>query len=196
MSGLNTPATPGAFNAIRVYAADLATAKSTLWAAVKNANGPGSLTPNDGIYDSGKAAHASTGIGLARINDAHGDSHVQIRLTKIGDLNLDGNVTISDFIDLASNFNTSGPNITWQEGDLNYDGQVSISDFIDLASNFNSSYSAQDTATLANFAQSIGVDPSVIGSAVPEPSAFATFGVSTLMLIRCRRKVSRITSRE
>ncbi len=109
-------------------------------------------------------------------------------------MNLDGNVTISDFIDLASNFNTSGPNITWQEGDLNYDGQVSISDFIDLASNFNSSYSAQDTATVAHFAQSIGVDPSVIGSAVPEPGVSATAAIGVLMLSCRRRNVRRVTS--
>src|SRR5207237_9600295 len=59
-----------------------------------------------------------------------------------GDLDLDGAVTISDFLDLASNFNSSGPNITWQQGDLNYDGAVTISDFIDLAANFGSSYAA------------------------------------------------------
>ena len=44
---------------------------------------------------------------------------------------------ISDFIDLASNFNKSG---TWRDGDLNYDGTVTISDFIDLASSFNLSF--------------------------------------------------------
>jgi len=78
------------------------------------------------------------------------------RLTRIGDLNLDGAVTISDFIDLASNFNKAG---TWQEGDLNYDGFVTISDFIDLASNFNQSVSGEampisesDAAMLAQFA--------------------------------------------
>jgi len=192
---LSTPGTPGAFNAIRVYAADLATAKTTLWSAIKNANGPGSLTPVDGIFDSGKIGHAGSGIGLARINDAHGDSHVQIRLAKTGDLNLDGNVTISDFIDLASNFNTSGPNITWQEGDLNYDGQVTISDFIDLASNFGSSYSgsvlptsASDLSLLSSFASSIGVDPGVIGSAVPEPGSLATAAAATLLLMQRRRR--------
>ena len=190
---LNTPAAAGAFNALRIYAADLATAKTTLWSAIKNANGPGSLTPTDGIYDSGKAAHASTGIGLARLNDAHGDPYIQIRLARIGDLNLDNQVTISDFIDLASNFNSSGPNITWQEGDLNYDGSVTISDFIDLAANFNGSYSGSqagmpgplDTATVASFAESLGVDPSIIGSAVPEPGMAASL-LAAAMLLKCR----------
>ena len=51
-----------------------------------------------------------------------------------GDLNRDRSVSISDFIDLASKFNS--PATKWSDGDLNYDGVVSISDFIDLASNF------------------------------------------------------------
>jgi hypothetical protein len=52
-----------------------------------------------------------------------------------GDLNHDRSVTISDFIDLAANFNT--PVTLWSKGDLNYDGTVTISDFIDLSANFN-----------------------------------------------------------
>src|SRR6185436_3314386 len=47
-----------------------------------------------------------------------------------GDLNRDRSVTISDFIDLAANFNA--PVTLWSKGDLNYDGTVTISDFIDL----------------------------------------------------------------
>ncbi|HEV8605566.1 MAG TPA: DVUA0089 family protein [Tepidisphaeraceae bacterium] len=54
-----------------------------------------------------------------------------------GDLNGDRQVTISDFIDLASNFNKSPA--TWADGDLNYDSVVTISDFIDLAANFGQS---------------------------------------------------------
>ena len=193
---LNTASVPGTFNAIRIYASDLATAKSTLWSAIKNANGPGSLTPNDGIYDSGAAAHPGSGIGLARINDAHGDSQVQIRLTKVGDINLDGNVSIADFLQLAGNFGAIGT-ATWQEGDLNYDGNVSIADFLALASNFGSSYSGEtsefriqnsDLQTLANFASSMGIDPAVIGSAVPEPGTLSRLALSGWGLMARRKR--------
>src|SRR5439155_19903695 len=51
-----------------------------------------------------------------------------------GDLNKDGQVSISDFIDLASNFGKT--NAIWSDGDLNLDGTVTIADFIDLAANF------------------------------------------------------------
>ncbi len=57
-----------------------------------------------------------------------------------GDLNGDRQVTISDFIDLASNFNKSPA--TYADGDLNYDNAVTISDFIDLAANFGQSLPA------------------------------------------------------
>ena len=186
---LNTPATAGAFRSIHVYASDLASAKTSLYAAIKNAN----ANPGDGIFDSGLAAHAGSKIGLAQVADAHGEQNIFIRPAKVGDLNLDGQVTISDFIDLASNFNSSGK--TWQEGDLNYDGAVTISDFIDLASNFGSSYSGasspinpSDQLSLSNFASSIEVDASVIGSAVPEPGTLSLLAIGALGLLPRHRQ--------
>ena len=115
---------------------------------------------------------------------------ILIRPTRIGDLNLDGIVTIADFIDLASNFNQSGPNITWQEGDLNGDNAVTISDFIDLASNFNSSYSGvttsislSDLALLNDFAAAHGI------ALVPEPAG------SILLLIAVFGAIARRSRR-
>ena len=183
---LASGAAPGAFNGINVYAADVNAAKSALYAAIVNANKAGAADPLDGIIDSGK--HAGSAIGIASSGD-----HVTIRSTRVGDLNLDGVVTISDFIDLASNFNAIGK--TWQEGDLNYDGTVTISDFIDLASNFNGSYTGStgaidsgDVQTLASFASSVGVDPSIIGSAVPEPGTLGLLAVGAMGLMARRRR--------
>jgi hypothetical protein len=169
----------GAFNALRVYSANLAATKSALNAAVANAK----TNPGDGIFDSG--LHAGSVLGVGQITDAHGDSAIMVRPTRNGDLNLDGTVTISDFIDLASHFNNTGG---WQEGDLNFDGTVTISDFIDLASNFNTSYSgevfpisAEDQQTLANFAASVGVS-------VPEPGTLGLIAVSVIGLLGRRRR--------
>jgi len=176
---LASPAAAGAFNALRVYSANLAAAKSALNAAVANAR----TNAGDGIFDS--TPHAASAIGVAQIADAHGDSMVEVRATKVGDLNLDGQVSISDFIDLASHFGGVGG---WQEGDLNYDGNISISDFIDLASNFGSSYSgevfpisAADQQTLANFAASIG-------ASVPEPGTMGFVAVGAFGLLARRRR--------
>jgi hypothetical protein len=155
------------FRSLRVYADDVPGTKKGLYAAIIHANAPGSLTPTDGIYDSGLAAHPGAKIGLAVLSEA-GSSYIFIRPTRVGDLNLDGLVSIADFIDLAAHFNQGG---TWQEGDLNYDGQVTIADFIDLASNFNQNYAGQsspispnDQQILSSFAASIGA------ASVPEPS--------------------------
>jgi len=191
---LNSPATAGAFRSVRIYSADLVAEKNSIYAAMRNANAAGAVDSTDGIYDSGLAAHANSKLGIARLSDAHGDPYLLIRPTRIGDLNLDGVVTISDFIDLASNFN--GLNKTWQEGDLNYDGSVTISDFIDLASNFNAAYSgvvqggsqSEPYQTLASFASSIGVDPAIIGSAVPEPGCLVVAALAMSLLATRRRR--------
>jgi predicted phosphohydrolase len=184
---LNSGAGVDEFRSVRVYSADLISAKASLAASIRNANARGAANPTDGIMDSG--LDASSGIGIASKAD-----HVLIRSTRIGDLNLDGVVSISDFIDLASNFNINGA--TWQEGDLNYDGSVTIADFIALASNFNASYggglggaSAEDFQLVADFAANVGVDGDLIGSAVPEPGMMWVVGVAALGLMsRTRRR--------
>src|SRR5687767_13762968 len=123
--------TPTAFHSLSIHGGDLDAVKTSMTAAIHNAKGDIS----DGIWDSG--LHANSAIGIGKLTDAHGDPYVYIRSTRIGDLNLDGTVTIADFIDLAANFNGTGG---WQEGDLNGDTLITISDFIDLAANFNASY--------------------------------------------------------
>jgi hypothetical protein len=198
---LASPPAPGQFRSVRVYASDLASAKTSLYGAIRTANAAGAPSATDGIYDSGLVTHFGMKVGLAQLVDAHGDSYILMRPTRTGDLNLDGAVTIADFIDLASNFNQT--DVTWQEGDLNYDGQVSISDFIDLASNFNGTYAgeagainAEDQLMLARFASSVGVDASVIGSAdfgelsrgVPEPGTMGLLSVGAMLMAGRRRR--------
>src|SRR5207244_9070532 len=118
---LGTPSNPDAFRSVRIHNSSAAAAKISLYALIQRSQ----INPGDGIYDSGLSFHHDAALGLAQLFDAHGDAMILIRPTRIGDLNLDGQVTISDFIDLASNFGHT--DATWQEGDLNYDGQVTIS---------------------------------------------------------------------
>ncbi|HEV8292684.1 MAG TPA: hypothetical protein VGP94_12210 [Tepidisphaeraceae bacterium] len=160
---LNSATAPGAFASVSVYTP---ATKPDLWAAIVNANRSGASDPQDGIFDSGLASHPNSRIGIAKLTDLHGDSYLLVRPTRIGDVNLDGMVTISDFIDLSAHFNASGPNVTWQEGDVNYDNAVTVADFIDLAANFGSSYAGAS----AHF------------SSVPEPSTFILL-LSSAMLI-------------
>jgi len=129
--------------------------------------------------------HANSGIGLALVNDAHGDASIFIRLTRIGDLNLDGQVSISDFIDLAAHFNGPG---TWQEGDLNYDGQVTISDFIDLASNFNTSYAGEVFPISPEHQQALSSFAAANGVTVPEPTAIVSLILVGPLFARRRQR--------
>jgi uncharacterized protein YkwD len=182
VAGFGTQSIDLTGHSLHIYSPDLAAAKTSLWSAIENA----ATSPLDGLYDSTLASHLNARVGLAMLPDAHGDSHLLIRPTRLGDLNLDGLVSIADFIDLASNFNLSAT-ATWQEGDLNADGNVSIADFIDLASNFNTTYSGQtfpispsDQQLLSNFASSIGVS-------VPEPTALSLLALGTILFTRRRR---------
>jgi len=155
----------------------MAAAKGTLNDLIRQAR----ITPGDGIFDSNLALHPNSSLGIA----AMASGYVLIRPTRIGDINLDGAVTISDFIDLATNFGRTG--VTWQEGDMNYDGSITISDFIDLASNFGSTYggnvlpiSAADQLTLDSFAAAHGI-------AVPEPAFISILLLASLATLRLRR---------
>src|SRR3954471_15349739 len=111
---------------------------------------------------------------------------ILIRATAVGDLNLDGRVTISDFIDLAAHFGQPG---TWQEGDLNYDGQITISDFIDLASHFNTSFSGEAWPISGEDQRKLGEFAASIGAGVPEPSAFVSLLLSVIPLSLRRRRI-------
>lgn len=53
--------------------------------------------------------------------------------TRVGDMDLDGEVRLSDFAVLASNYGETGG---WADGDLDGDGEISFKDFALLATNF------------------------------------------------------------
>jgi PEP-CTERM motif len=118
-----------------------------------------------GAFDTITGLDAVNGLAFATIY--HSD-HVDVIAALIGDLNLDQQVTISDFIDLSSHFNMT--DATWRDGDLNGDGAVTISDFIDLASHFGQTYTT----------------PLAILSAVPEPSTLLLFALPLCCLRRRR----------
>jgi autotransporter-associated beta strand protein len=171
---LNSPAAPGAFRSLRVYA-NPAQNKMILYNAIINAIS----NPGDGIYDSGLAAHPGSALGIAGIVDGAGVSAVLIRPTRIGDLNLDGNVSIADFITLASHFGASG-GATWEEGDLNYDRSVTIADFIDLGANFNTNY-AGEIFPISPAEQKMLSD--FYAANVPEPAGLLSILVGAVILL-------------
>jgi autotransporter-associated beta strand protein len=167
---------------------DLMTITSHLSARriLTSASGAGFAIGSMSNSNSAGAAIYPTFMGLAGLDG----SETLLRYTRIGDLNLDGAVSIADFLALASNFNaTTGA--TWQKGDVNYDGSITIADFLALAGNFGQSVSgefipitASDLAILDDFAASIGF------STVPEPVALGLPALATLALRRSRSRGS------
>jgi hypothetical protein len=174
---LSSPAAPGAYRSVRVHFGDPANLKVFLSSLVRR----GRDNSGEGIYDSGLAAHAGSAIGVA----AMPAGYVQVRPTRIGDLNLDGAVTISDFIDLSSHFGSSA--VTWQEGDMNLDGAVTISDFIDLASNFGTTYAGEVIAVSQPDQQTMNDFAAAHGVVVPEPASVMLAVFGSLATLRPRR---------
>ena len=122
-------------------------------------------------------AEASTLPSVPAIFGSVDADAVLFRHTRYGDANLDGQVNLSDFNRLASNFGaTSGD---WSQGDFNYDGNVNLTDFNRLASNFGLS-AAGPEVTPDDWAR--------LGAAVPEPSSVALLGIGAIATMRRRRR--------
>lgn len=95
---------------------------------------------------------------------------VLIKNTYNGDLNLDGNVDITDAALLSTHWQQSVTTDNWHFGDLNGDNVVDISDAALLSTNW------QATPQLAG-------NP----SAVPEPASLTLLAVGALALVRRRK---------
>jgi hypothetical protein len=181
---LNSNAAPGQFRSICIYPGDEA-AINQQQHDLRSAIAHALQVSGDGIYDSRIEGQTAMRLGMARRLDPHGDNFILLRPTLVGDLNLDGNVTIADFIDLAAHFGQLDK--TWQEGDINYDGNVSIADFIELAAHFGSSYSGGAVAISAEDQQQLAA----FVASVPEPISLVFAGMVALFMGLTRRSPSR-----
>src|SRR6185369_4528604 len=87
---------------------------------------------------------------------------VLLRLTVVGDANLNGRVDTADFNALSAAFNQSGQ--YWGAGDFNNDGMVNALDFNALATHFGQAMAAPL--------------PAQFGFLVPEPSSALLMGLT------------------
>jgi len=119
---------------------------------------------------------------LSYVNTVVGDPLMVWKNPLRGDANLDGQVTVSDIIDLSNNFGV--PDATWRQGDFNGDGQVTISDLIDAITNYGRTYQAPDPVSSPALAASSA-------GAVPEPVGCLIAGMGTITFLRRRRAATR-----
>ncbi len=161
---------------VAVYPTDRAAAELGIYSDIKAAKL--SASGKDGIYDSTMPA-SNYGIGVTdQARDAHNDLFVLVRLTKLGDANVDGFVDISDLGLLATSWQTSG---LWDNGDFNYDNFIDISDLGMLATNW------QTGANGPSFDQALA-SVGLAGVSVPEPGVVGLLGAAAAAsLIRRRR---------
>lgn len=104
--------------------------------------GPGitsaTAAANPNTHAVGIAEASETGL-TSLFGESFDNTTVIVRYTLPGDATLDGTVNITDFANLAANFNQSG---RWFTGDFDYSGTTNIADFALLAQNFNQSLPA------------------------------------------------------
>lgn len=133
---------------------------------------------------SGYASGAWTGSGVVTSSAIPGRStlgyrdntasqSILVKFAQFGDANLDGFVTSSDFVAMASNFNQSGQ--IWISGDFNLDGLVNAMDFNALA---------------ISYGQPL-LGAQAFGSVVPEPASVLAGLMIGLMLRRRAARGSR-----
>jgi autotransporter-associated beta strand protein len=113
---------------------------------------------------------------------------IEIKYTLLGDADLDGVVTGSDFTALVGNLGKSGR--VWDQGDFEYTGSVTGSDFTDLVSNLGKSATgaavvlpASDYAAIDAFAAANG-----LMADVPEPASASLLLIAGMGVLSRRRR--------
>jgi fibronectin-binding autotransporter adhesin len=129
----------------------------------------GSLTTLTGATSFGGVAFGGTSFTGGTYSD------VVVGYVYAGDANMDGNVNIQDFNQIANNFGSS-TSPSWIKGDLNYDGVVNSLDLNAVATEFGD---GPLTAPLPS-----GV---ALGALVPEPTSMAMIAAVAALGLRRRR---------
>jgi hypothetical protein len=154
-----------------------------------------------GVRSSAAAADPSLGVGVAEAADVLHLSGTQtasflgetvdattvlVRVTKLGDTNLNGVVDFGDFQRFERGFNRPGG--TWYTGDFNNDGLVDRNDFVALYHNYGQSLPGTPAAPVS--AAELNA-LAVFAASVPEPAGPGALGVAgaAAMLRRARRRV-------
>jgi fibronectin-binding autotransporter adhesin len=154
----------------------------------------GAWNGTGGINSSIAALPANNHYAIGYADGADGkvaglsSGQIEIKYTLLGDADLDGAVTGSDFTALVGNLGKSGR--VWDQGDFDYDGSVTGSDFTALVGNLGKSASgasivlpASDYAAIDAFAAANG-----LMADVPEPASASLLLIAGMGVLSRRRR--------
>jgi autotransporter-associated beta strand protein len=154
----------------------------------------GTWTGTGGIISSIAALPANSHYAIGYADGADhvvaglSSGQIEVKYTLLGDADLDGSVTGSDFTALVGNLGKSGR--VWDQGDFDYDGAVTGSDFTDLIQNLGRSASGADVVLPAADYAAIDAFAAANGlmADVPEPGTLLLIAVGMPISLRLRRR--------
>jgi hypothetical protein len=181
-------------------AADLATVQGLL-----NTGRDGGLWDGNGLTSStAQATRTAKGFELTALAAVRNDQLAQplttfdgqsvnsnsilVKYTYVGDTNLDGVISVSDYAAIDTTFLLHTATPTWVNGDFNGDGVVNYLDYALIDQAYRAQSGALAEGMIAEHAAEFGAAYlSVMASPVPEPSTLVLLGAVGLLIGKRRR---------
>jgi autotransporter-associated beta strand protein len=157
-------------------------------------NGTSGSAAGGGINSSTAALPANSRYGIGYADGADGivtglsSGQIEIKYTLLGDADLDGSITGSDFTALVGNL---GKSVTkWDQGDFFYTGTVTGSDFTALVGNLGKTDSGADVTIPAADYAAIDAFAAANGlmADVPEPTTTSLLALAMTGALLIRRR--------
>jgi hypothetical protein len=154
---------------------------------IQNGFNNGAWNGTAGISSTAAQIDSRLGVGYVNFPDPNFGS-MTIKLTILGDTDLDGDVDFGDLLTLAQNYDATGA--TWQQGDFDYNATVAFPDLLALAQNYGLALSVLESATLIDIGgQAFVADWTLAQSMVPEPGAAIVASLLACAGLKRRRRV-------